>query len=81
MRSYLILEEKAVHFNADAEIQALLAEIHAPDPTLAVLLGRYSRDKADALNVQALDRVALGKRGLAYERLDQLVFELLMGAR
>ena len=29
MRTYLILKEKAARFNADAEIQALLAEINA----------------------------------------------------
>ena len=30
---------------------------------------------------RALDRVALGQRGLGYERLDQLVIELLLGVR
>ncbi len=81
MRSYLVFKEKAARYNADPEIQALLAEINAPDPALAGLTGRYSRDKAGALKARVFDRVALGARGLAYERLDQLVFELLLGAR
>ncbi len=81
MRSYLVLKEKAARFKADPEIQSLLAELSAPDPALAGLAGSYSRDRAAALKARAFDRVGLGRRGLAYERLDQLVFELLMGAR
>ena len=34
MRTYLILKEKAEQFNADAEIQALLAEINADDGSM-----------------------------------------------
>jgi len=81
MRSYLLLKEKAACFNADPEIQALLAELNAPDPALAGLTGRYSRDNASALKTRAFDRVALGQRGLGYERLDQLTVEVLLGAR
>jgi xylose isomerase len=75
MRTYLILKEKAAQWNADAEIQGLLAEIHAGDQTPHV----YSRAAADALKAQSFDRAALGARGLAYERLDQLTVELLLG--
>ena len=81
MRSYLILKEKAARFNADPEIQALLAEINAQDPEASALSGDYSRDKADALKARSFDREALGARGLKYERLDQLVLDLLTGAR
>ncbi len=81
MRSYLLLKEKAACFNADPEIQSLLAELNAPDPALAGLTGRYSRDNASALKTRAFDRVALGQRGLGYERLDQLTVEVLLGAR
>jgi xylose isomerase len=38
-------------------------------------------EAAAALKAHPFDREALGRRGLGYERLDQLVFELLMGAR
>jgi xylose isomerase len=81
MRTYLILKEKAARFNADKDIQALLAEINADDPAMAGMMGEYSAGKAAALKAHAFDREALGARGLKYERLDQLVFELLMGVR
>ena len=81
MRTYLILKDKAARFNADAEIQALLKEINADDPALAPFFGKYSREKAHALKAHPFDRLALGNRGMQYEKLDQLVFDLLMGVR
>jgi xylose isomerase len=81
MRTYLILKEKAQQFNDDAEIQALLDEITADDGSMAGLTGVYSADKASALKAHTFDRVAMGQRGQPYEKLDQLVFELLMGVR
>lgn len=81
MRSYLILKEKAMQFKADQEIQALLAEINFADETMASLMGKYSPKKAAKLKSYQFDREAIGKRGYKYERLDQLVFELLMGVR
>ena len=81
MRSYLILKEKARQFNADPEIQALLAELRADDGTTAQYFGEYTPAKAVALKEATFDRQALGRRGLGYERLDQLTIELLMGMR
>lgn len=81
MRTFLILKEKARRFEEDLEIQALLAEINADDGSLADLGGPYSPGKAAALKAQPFDRVALGQRGLKYERLDQLVIDLLLGVR
>jgi xylose isomerase len=81
MRTYLILKEKAAQFNADPEIQALLAEINADDGSMAELAGAYSTGKAAALKAYPFDRAALGARGLPYERLDQLTIELLLGVR
>jgi len=81
MRTYLILKEKAAQFNADPEIQALLAEINADDGSMAELVGAYSTGKAAALKARGFDRAALGARGLPYERLDQLTIELLLGVR
>jgi xylose isomerase len=81
MRTYLILKEKAAQFNADKEIQALLAEIGADDGSMDQYLGKYSGKKAAALRAQSFDRKALGERGLKYERLDQLTIDLLLGAR
>jgi xylose isomerase len=81
MRTYLILKEKAAQFKADPDIQALLAEIKADDGTMDGYLGSYTAEKASALKAHAFDRVALGKRGQPYEKLDQLVIELLLGVR
>jgi xylose isomerase len=81
MRTYLILKEKAAQFNADKEIQALLEEINADDGSMDKYFGAYSKDKAKALKAQAFDRPALGRRGLKYEKLDQLTVDLLLGTR
>jgi xylose isomerase len=81
MRTYLVLKEKAVQFNADEEIQALLAEINADDGSMATYFGKYSAKKATALKAQSFDRAAIANRGLKYERLDQLTIDLLLGAR
>ena len=81
MRTYLILKQRAARWNADPEIQALRQEIEYADPALAPLLGAYSADKAAALKAHSFDRIALGERGLGYERLDQLTVEVLLGAR
>jgi xylose isomerase len=81
MRTYLILKEKAAQFNADEEIQALLAEINADDGSMATYFGKYSAEKAIALKAQSFDRAAIANRGLKYERLDQLTVDLLLGAR
>jgi xylose isomerase len=81
MRTYLILKDKATRWNADAEIQALLAEINADDGSTLAFKGPYNRDKGAALKAATFDRVALGARGLRYERLDQLTVELLLGVR
>ncbi len=81
MRTYLILKEKAAKFNADPEIQALLAEINVEDSTLTPLFGKYSSEKANMLKARFFDRPAIAKRGLKYERLDQLTIDILTGTR
>lgn len=81
MRTYLILKEKVERFNADTEIQALLAEIHADDGAMNDVLGAYTPEKAQALRGMTFDRDALGQRNYPYEQLDQLTIELLLGVR
>ncbi len=81
MKTYLILKEKAEQFNQDAEIQALLAEIKTDDGSMDPYFGVYTPEKAAALKAQAFDRMAIGARGLQYERLDQLTIDLLLGVR
>lgn len=81
MRTYLMLKEKAAQFNADTEIQALLAEINAEAPELESVFGKYSPEKAAAIRAIEFDRKAIASRGLKYERLDQLTIDLLLGMR
>jgi xylose isomerase len=79
MRSYLILKDKARRFREDTDIQALLArlrESHGEPPAEP-----YSRAAADKLKARTFDRAAMAARGLAYERLDQLLVDLLLGVR
>jgi xylose isomerase len=81
IRTYLILKEKAAQFNADAEIQALLAQITADSGAMDSYKGAYTAEKAAVLKGHNFDRPALGQRSQPYERLDQLVVELLLGVR
>ena len=81
MRTYLILKEKAERWNADPEIQALLAKIAEDDGTTAAVLGPYSTERAAALKEIDFDRRVLGARGQPYEALDQLTVDLLLGTR
>jgi xylose isomerase len=84
MRTYLILRERAKRWNADPEIQALLADAGAnadARPEAVPALSKYSAGNRDALLGTAFDRIGLATRGLAYERLDQLTMEVLLGVR
>jgi xylose isomerase len=81
MRTYLILKEKAVQWNEDKEIQALVAAINTDDGSMNQYFGKYSSEKASALKAEYFDRSLLAGRGLGYERLDQLTVELLLGVR
>jgi xylose isomerase len=79
MRNYLVLREKVRAFRADREVQQALADARVPDlrvPTLEQ--GETWQDLVDA---PAPDVEALGARGMAFERLDQLALEHLYGVR
>ena len=81
MLTYLILKEKAERWNADSEIQAIVAEINADDGSMNQYFGKYSSDKVNALKKHSFDREAIAQRGMKYERLDQLTIEVLLGVR
>jgi len=81
MRTYLILKEKVARWNADKEIQGILAQVNADDGSMNKFMGKYSADKATALKQQVFDRPAIAARGLDYEHLDQLTVEILLGVR
>jgi len=79
MRTYLILKEKAKQFARDSEIQSLLKTIRGD--AREVVIGKYSRANADALKSRLFDRADLAARPLPYEKLDQLMVDLLLGVR
>ena len=81
MRTYLILREKARRFGEDPDIREALAA--AGLDGLAIPTSPLGTGPAaiDALRSEVHDEAALAERGLAHERLDQLVTELLLGVR
>jgi xylose isomerase len=81
MRTYNILRAKVRRFQEDTEIQGLLADLRSDDRAAKELLGPYSPERTARLKGITFDIEALARRGLGYERLDQLVTELLLGVR
>jgi len=79
MRTYLILKEKVARFNADAEVQGMLTELKTRGGSWA--LPAFSPDGARELKSRAFDLDAMRNLGYAYERLDQLTMEILLGVR
>lgn len=80
MRTYLILKDKAIRWNADKEIQSILKELSkAPKSTPAV--GKFSKKGATALLGYEFDKDTILEKRLPYERLDQLTIEVLLGVR
>ena len=79
MRSYLILKEKVARFNADSEIQGIFNALNSGGPSPAAT--GYSKAAAAELKATEYDLETLVNRPLPYEKLDQLVVELLLGIR
>ena len=79
MRTYLILQEKTARFNQDAEIQAIVRELNGGGE--ASFAAGYSPELAKKLKSTKFNVEALTNRALPYEKLDQLVVELLLGIR
>jgi len=80
MRTYLIMKEKAMRWNADAEIQAIVKAAHEAGQA-APSFAKYSSGQRDAVLDAPLDRTVLAARGLGYEKLDQLTNEIILGIR
>ncbi|WP_214326355.1 xylose isomerase [Nonomuraea sediminis] len=78
MRNWLILREKVRAFRADPEVRQALSEARVDElavPTLSA--GETWRSVRDFTS----DVEALARRGMAFERLDQLALEHLYGVR
>jgi xylose isomerase len=78
MSTYRLLAERAAHFDSLPEVQQALA--NASTPELGESSGAGAQD-ADALKAEATGLDALAERGYFNEALDQLLIEVLMGAR
>ncbi|RLL69891.1 xylose isomerase [Streptomyces sp. Z26] len=83
MRNYLILRERAAAFRADPEVREALSASRLdelarptlePGETPAALL-------ADRAAYEDFDADAAARRGMAFERLDQLAMDHLLAAR
>jgi xylose isomerase len=81
MRSYLILREKARRFASDPEIRAALEDAMAARIAEPTSPGGLTADSIAAIRGGRHDVDAMAARGYGHERLDQLVTELLLGAR
>jgi xylose isomerase len=81
MRTYLILKDKAAQFDADEEIQGLVAAHRVTDEKLDGYLATYTRASAERIARRTFDLTALRERPTHLERLDQLTIELLLGVR
>jgi xylose isomerase len=79
MRTYKIMQAKVRQYSEHKEIQDLLKEIHGANPTHQKLMAHFSKDQAKKLKEMTFDVPALEARRLPYERLDQLLTELLLG--
>ncbi|HSK28239.1 MAG TPA: xylose isomerase [Jiangellales bacterium] len=78
MHNYLVLRAKVRAFRADPEVHEALAAARVPElaePTLG------SGESLDDLRAERHDIDALAARGMAFERLDQLAMDHLLGVR
>src|SRR5262245_62091711 len=79
MRSYLIFRDKAKRYSEDSEIQQLLADLKGRGGKAERV--KWSAENMKKLKAQQFDLPAMRDKGYAYERLDQLTMELLLGVR
>jgi xylose isomerase len=78
MRNYLILRDKVRAFRADPEVAEALEASRVGElavPTLG------EGESLDVLRAEAFDPAAMGRRGMHFERIDQLAMEHLLGVR
>ncbi|GAA2578543.1 xylose isomerase [Dactylosporangium fulvum] len=78
MRNYLILKEKVRTFRDDPEVSAALAPARVDELTVPTLLPGESLAE---LRAEEIDVETVAARGMAFERLDQLAMEHLLGIR
>jgi xylose isomerase len=78
MRNYLILREKVRAFRTDPEVRQSLRDARVDQLSVATL---DTNEDIETLRSEAFDPDEAGRRGMAFERLDQLALDYLYGVR
>ncbi|MEU3556019.1 xylose isomerase [Streptomyces fragilis] len=81
MRNYLLLKERALAFRADPEVQEALRAARLDELAQQTAADGLEGLLADRSAFEEFDVDAAAARGMAFERLDQLAMEHLLGAR
>ncbi|MET8573592.1 xylose isomerase [Streptomyces sp. NPDC005012] len=81
MRNYLLLKERALAFRADPEVQEALRAARLDELAQPTAADGLEGLLADRSVFEEFDVDAAAARGMAFERLDQLAMEHLLGAR
>ncbi|MGW8354887.1 xylose isomerase [Streptomyces wedmorensis] len=81
MRNYLILKERAAAFRADPDVVAALAASRLPELSVPTAADGLAGLLADPTAYEAFDPDAAAARSMAFEHLDQLALEHLLGVR
>ncbi|MGN9821191.1 xylose isomerase [Streptomyces sp. SD11] len=81
MRNYLILKERTAAFRADPEVQEALRTSRLDELAQPTAADGLQALLADSASFEGFDAEAAAARGMAFERLDQLAMDHLMGAR
>ncbi|MFI7400565.1 xylose isomerase [Streptomyces sp. NPDC049541] len=81
MRNYLILKERAVAFRADPEVQEALRASRLDQLAQPTAADGLDALLADRSAFEDFDVEATAARGMAFEHLDQLAMDHLLGAR
>lgn len=79
MRTYNILKARARAFDADPDVQEIIAA--RTDEAIDPILAAHSTAAVEKLRQLDLDPDAIAREGLRYERLDQIMMEHLLGVR
>ncbi|MFE6402715.1 xylose isomerase [Streptomyces alboflavus] len=81
MRNYLILRERTAAFRADPEVAEALRQARLPELARPTAEDGLAGLLADRGAYEAFDVEAAAARGMAFERLDQLAMDHLLGVR
>ncbi|MFE2856505.1 xylose isomerase [Streptomyces lavendulae] len=81
MRNYLVLKERAAAFRADTEVRAALHAARLDELARPTAEDGLHALLADRSAYEDFDREAAAARGMAFERLDQLALDHLLGTR